>query len=93
MGCLKIFLVKGKKPQGGGQTPPPIAWRVKFRILDPKIQMQRAKCDTYLLTYTLTYLLTDYPSHRISYKLIENFSLFYIENQDLEFACLNDIPL
>ena len=27
MGCLKIFLVKGKKPQGGGvQRPTPPPW-------------------------------------------------------------------
>ena len=29
---------------------------VKFRILDPKIQMKRAKC--FILTYLLTYILT-----------------------------------
>ena len=33
--------------------------------------MKRAKC--LLLTYLLTYLrLTDYPSHRVSYKLTKN---------------------
>ena len=53
---------------------------VKFRLLDPKIKMKRPKRDmhsAYLLTYLHIYILTDYPSHRISYELIQFFFAYY----------------
>ena len=44
----------------------------KFQILDPKIQMKRGKRDIH------AYILTDYPSYRISYRLIKKLSFPYI---------------
>ena len=47
---------------------------VKFQIMVPEIQMKRAKASlSYLHTYIVHKVQTDYPSHRISYKLIKNY--------------------
>ena len=52
---------------------------VKFPMMDPEIQMKRAKrfIHTGIHTYRLTDIKTDYPNHNISINLFDiNFILF-----------------
>ena len=65
MGCLQIFWVKGKKPQGGGRTapPPPMALRVKKACLDVPLIFIKHRTKGYLLLSLILKSVAD-PSSR-----------------------------